>query len=294
MEGQGIRFADTGGDNPRASGGGWFLDSQHLRTESDGAVFHERLRGTRLLVVILVPLLLVATVAAVRATGLPMRLASPLTAGVEGLAPAELQANAADELTRALAKDGGGLVFEIVQWQTIQAKVGGPLIDIPDPADRSKSLGTTDSYELGTLVERGFATPDGYWMEILAGPTAGKSAEYDAATAETRRSALVRDGQAWRNDGTGWYETPQPPGIGLDPATVALLPTLLREASGAKEAQAIAQATARSRSMTSSPVPPPPTTGETSRPRRSRACPRAAALALAYGPPPTRTMPSAG
>jgi len=77
-------------------------------------------------------------------------------------------------------------------------------------------------------------------MEILAGPAAGKSAEYDAATAETRRSALVRDDQAWRNDGTGWYETAQPPGIGLDPATVALLPTLLREASGAKEAQAIA------------------------------------------------------
>jgi hypothetical protein len=49
-------------------------------------------------------------------------------------------------------------------------------------------------------------------------------------------AALVRDGTTYRDDGEGWYPTDRPPGIGLDPATAALLPTMLRGLTGVADA----------------------------------------------------------
>ena len=51
-------------------------------------------------------------------------------------------------------------------------------------------------------------------------------------------AALVVEGVTYRNDGSGWYETSQPPGIGLDPASARLLPGMLRNVEGAADAPA--------------------------------------------------------
>jgi hypothetical protein len=49
-------------------------------------------------------------------------------------------------------------------------------------------------------------------------------------------SALVRDGVTYRNEGAGWYTTDSPPGVGLDPITVRLLPDLVRNATAPADA----------------------------------------------------------
>ena len=72
-------------------------------------------------------------------------------------------------------------------------------------------------------------------MEMRTGP-ASTDAAADLAGGELLFRALVRDGTTYRDDGLGWYPTEDPPGIGLDPTTAGLLPTLLRHAGGAKEA----------------------------------------------------------
>lgn len=194
-----------------------------------------RLPGPHRLFVLALPIVLLATLLLAR----PLALARPtplgLTAGAENATPAQLTAVAADALDDALTR-GAGITFEIVQRQVLVAPEGGPLLEIPDPADRAKVLEVTDRYALHVLVERGVATPAGFWAEILAGPPPDDLAAYDPDTAEVRRAALVRDGRAWRDDGTGWYATDALPGIGLDPTTLARLAATVRGAAEAKDA----------------------------------------------------------
>jgi hypothetical protein len=168
----------------------------------------------------------------------PRTVTVPVTAVTGGAptgAPAELTSAAADLLEAATAKGGSGYRFEIVQRSTITARPGGPLIEVPDPIDRTKSLGTTDAYYLIGLVETGFVTPAGFYAELRAGP-ATPDATVDLEAGELAFRALVRDGTTFRDDGLGWYPTDRPPGIGLDPVTAALLPTLLRDVTDAADA----------------------------------------------------------
>jgi hypothetical protein len=168
----------------------------------------------------------------------PARATVPVGAaggGAPGGTPAELKAAAADLLAATTAKGGTGYRFEIVQRSTLTARQGGPRIEIPDPADRTKSLGSVDAYYLNGLVETGYVTPAGFYMEMRAGP-ASTDAAVDLASGELLFRALVRDGTTYRDDGLGWYATEDPPGIGLDPTTAGLLPALLRHAGGAEEA----------------------------------------------------------
>jgi hypothetical protein len=154
---------------------------------------------------------------------------APLTAGAAPPAsPALAMTGAATILEQKTALGGAGFTFEIVQRSTMHAKPGGPLIDIPDPNDRHKSLGLTDTYELGSLIERGSTTPAGFTMEMRTGPAAGKDPDWSAAY---QFGVIATGGKVFRNDGDGWYKTNSPPGIGLDPATAALLPSLLRNAT---------------------------------------------------------------
>jgi len=204
----------------------------------DAAAFQVHLERGRLWLAILIPIVLLASVVLVRGGALGGRsLGSPFDAGAAAanLSPAELTAAAADKLEAATAKGGTGYTFEIVQTSTIVARPGGPLVDLPDPADRHKSLGLAESYALSIYLERGGVTPDGFWSEIRRGPDA-PDAKPDVTTGDPELAALVRDGRTYRNDGDGWYETPDPPGIGLDPATAALLPTMLRNAAEPKDA----------------------------------------------------------
>lgn len=142
--------------------------------------------------------------------------------------PSLAMTGAAAILDQKTAKGGPGYTFEIVQRSTINARAGGPQIEIPDPIDRHKSLGFADTYEVGSLIERGAVTPDGFTMEMRTGPAPGKPADW---TAPYQFGVISTAGKTFRDDGSGWYETDDPPGVGLDPRTAALLPRLLRNAT---------------------------------------------------------------
>lgn len=203
------------------------MDRDRTRPEPGAATaFHERLQPGRVLVVALIPILLLASVAFVRASGITSRPRLVLAGAVANLTPAELAATAADALDLATAAGGPGYTFEIVQHGTVVAKADGPPIEVQDPADPAKSV-TVDSHVVGTYLERGTVTPVGFHAEIRRGPE-DPAAAPDWQKESMELAALVSGGKTFRNDGQGWYETTRPPGIGLDPTTAALLPTMLR------------------------------------------------------------------
>jgi len=209
------------------------MEQGMARPRASEAIFSDRIDGPRTLAIVLIPILLLAAVAIGRGWIAPVRQAIDLAAGAGLGTPAELAGAAADRITEALAPGGSGVEFEIVQTSTITARQGGPLVEVPHPTDRGKSLGQTDAYLLGTLIQRGFATPDGFWMELLHGPKPGAEADFDLAEAPVSRQALVRGGSMFRNDGQGWHATDVLPGIGLDPVTTGKLAALLTESTGA-------------------------------------------------------------
>jgi hypothetical protein len=189
------------------------------------------------------PLLFVAGLVFLRSGGISAveRVTGPVVDVPAGAsAPTRLGA-AADAIETALGKGGGGITFEIVQTQTVKARPGGPLLEITDPADPNKVLGSTDTQFVGTLIERGFATPEGFWSELIHGPEPGAEAAFELAKSEPARAALVRDGKRFRNDGAGWHEATVLLGIGLDPETLARLPALLRDTADAAEVALVAE-----------------------------------------------------
>jgi hypothetical protein len=189
--------------------------------------------GPRLLAVLL-PALVIAIVALARGGLLPDR---PLGLGVaaQHADPAQLTAFSADVLEQATTSGGTGYRFEVLQTSTLVARPGGPRIAVPDPTGRG-TAGMADRYFLHSLIEQGVVRPDGFWSQMRAGPLDGGTPDWTGS--EIMFEALVRDGRGWRNDGEGWYQADGLPGIGLDPATAALLPTLLRAAAGATDVPA--------------------------------------------------------
>lgn len=172
---------------------------------------------------------LVATVALIAIIGAAITASrAPMVPGAAPQAPDQLLDMAATALETATAPDGRGIQFEIVQRSAIHARPDGkPLVD----ADG----GRLDVHTLGTYLERGFVSDEGFWSEIRKG-TDDPEATPDFKSGVIEMSALVRDGKTWRNDGAGWYATDQPPGIGLDPRTATLLPSLLRNATDVTDA----------------------------------------------------------
>lgn len=199
---------------------------------SDEAVFHRIIGRGQAWFAVAIPMVLIGGVMLARASGL-IAPDHALAAAAQSAEPAAMLATAADQLEAVTAKGGSGYTFEIVQRSTMHAQAGGPQIEIPDPADPHKSLGFADTYELGALIERGAVTPAGFSMEMRTGPAPGKPADW---TAPYQFGAIVNAGKTYRDDGAGWYPTSSPPGIGLDPATAALLPSLLRNATGVADA----------------------------------------------------------
>jgi len=163
-------------------------------------------------------------------------LAAPALPGT----PADQLAVAATKVEDVTTKGGSGFTFTVVSRSVLYARDGGPLIEVPDPTDPARSLGTASEYDLGASIATGIATPDGYFLQMYAGPATRADAP-DFGKAAPTLAALVKNRTTWRNDGDGWYPTDAPPGIGLDSATIALLPALLREATGpvAKDARIV-------------------------------------------------------
>jgi hypothetical protein len=175
-----------------------------------------------------------AVILVILGTALAVRAVAPAVGGVdpEGLTADQLKNGAAAQLELVTTTGGPGYAFGIVQTSTMKAKSGGPRIDIPDPNNGRIIIGQADEYLAYVLLERGVVRPNGFWSEIRSWPIADPGPPiYEKA--ELRRSALVRDGVAWRNDRAGWYRSDIVPGIGLDPATAALLPKLLRDSTDA-------------------------------------------------------------
>jgi hypothetical protein len=104
---------------------------------------------------VLLPILLVGLVALARAGGLHAPPGPPtavtLAGGAQAVTTAQLTEAAAEVLTSALT-DGAGIEFEIVQTSTISARLDGPPVEIPDPTDRSATLGSAPRYVMGTLM----------------------------------------------------------------------------------------------------------------------------------------------
>jgi len=210
-----------------------------VRRASDEAAFSARLTDPRAWLTALIPILLIGGLVLARAGSVPSRpTAVSLTGAAPNLAPDQLKAAAADTLEAATAKGGSGYAFEIVQRSTVTARPGGPAVPVFDPADpRGKPIGETDRSYLIGLVETGFVTPAGFSMEMRAGPPSPE-AKVDLTGGQLIFRALVKDGATYRDDGRGWYPTDDPPGIGLDPRTAALLPRLLRDAAHSRETDA--------------------------------------------------------
>ena len=205
---------------------------ERTRPTSSGASFTARLASPRTLAIIAVPLLALGLVSVARAALAP----APPAGIAAALPPAELTEIAADTLTQATAKGGTGYTFEIVQHATIAARAGGTPVEIGDPTDPARTV-LVPSVAGGTYLERGFASPAGFYAEIRRGPD-DPLAEPAWDKVPMELAALVRDGLTWRNDGAGWYVTDRPPGLGLDPTSAALLPTLLRTLAQVGDASA--------------------------------------------------------
>lgn len=215
-----------------ASGVRWVGDRRRGERRTSG------MDGTRvagLVAVLLGALLLVAWGPLRLMTSRPIGAHSVMPGGVQNATATELTSFAAYELEAALTS-GDGITFEVVQTSTIAARLDGPKVEVPDPKDRTTSLGEADTYAVGTLIERGIASPDGFWSELLHGPKPGAEASFDLAKSESSRAALVRDGAFYRDDGAGWHRTDVLPGIGLDPDTVGLLPAMLAGLTDLREA----------------------------------------------------------
>jgi hypothetical protein len=148
----------------------------------------------------------------------------PAVAG--GLGDVEaLRVGAAEDLEAALRQGGSGVTFEVTQRNTLYAKSDGPRIAVTAPDDQTKVVAFVDELYVNTIFSRGGITADVFWMEMRG--VQDQSADFDKAPFFAR--VLERDGTIWRDDGVGWYVTDESPGVGMDPATARLLPTLLRE-----------------------------------------------------------------
>src|SRR5690606_35419604 len=150
------------------------------------------------------PVVLLATVAMVRAATVGPTTLLGLTVGAEEATPEQLTATASNVLEAASAKAGAGYAFEIVQTSTMVQRPNGPPIAI-EPAAGSGEPALVVEHLLATYLESGFVTPDGYFAEIRRGPD-DPATKPDFTSGPIELAALVRDGRMWRNDGTGWYE----------------------------------------------------------------------------------------
>lgn len=154
----------------------------------------------------------------------------PAAAGAQGDVDS-LRAGAAESLEAALRPGGSGITFEVVQRNTLYAKSEGPRIAVTAPEDQTKVVSVVDELYVNSVFSRGGITADAFWMEMRGAQD--PAAEFDKGAFFFTR-VLDRDGVLWRDDGAGWYVTDESPGVGMDPVTARLLPTLLRDLAEAK------------------------------------------------------------
>jgi hypothetical protein len=133
---------------------------------------------------------------------------------------------AAKALEAATASGGQGYRFDVAQRQVEYPKPGASGLPIVDQANPKAILKRVDHLYVNTVLARGAVAPGSFWMEMRFGPDETTTPNYDVAP--TMFGVIARNGGLWRNDGLGWFSTTVSPGVGMDPATAALLPSMLR------------------------------------------------------------------
>src|SRR5690348_5911493 len=102
------------------------MSIQRDRWERDSARFHGRVQAGRFAVSAMVFIVLLGSIALIRASGVTVRPISWLHSGaVASLSPQELAAAAADSLDGAMSAAGTGLTFEVIQRSSVNAREGG-------------------------------------------------------------------------------------------------------------------------------------------------------------------------
>jgi hypothetical protein len=139
--------------------------------------------------------------------------------------PSQLE-TAAQALESATASGGPGYRFDVVQRQVEYPKAGGSDLPIVDAASPQIIQKRVDHLYVNSVLARGRVGPGVVWMEMRFGPDETTTPDY--VVAPTMFGVIAKDGGLWRNDGLGWYATTVSPGVGMDPTTASLLPTLLR------------------------------------------------------------------
>lgn len=145
--------------------------------------------------------------------------------GAPAGSPAELTAAAADRLEQATAVGGTGYRFSVVQTAVLHQREGGEPIPVVDPSDPRTVTGTAAEAFVTSMISAGAVSPDGFWMEMRRGPTPGKAPDFAASPVVF--TVIEGPDRLARNDGQGFYATPQSPGMGFDPVTAKAFPRLL-------------------------------------------------------------------
>jgi len=146
--------------------------------------------------------------------------------------PAQLLA-AADTLAATTAAGGQGYRFDVIQRQVQYPRPGGELIPVVDPANPNAILRRVDHVYVNSVLARGSVALGAFWMEMRFGPDEMTAPDFDVAPSMFQ--VISNAGRLWRNDGAGWFAARVSPGVGMDPATAALLPQLLRSITGATD-----------------------------------------------------------
>lgn len=219
-----------------------------VRPVADAGRSSRRHRGTPIVMSVLPGLALAVGLLATTAARGAALTPHALTFGAGASSIGSTQQSAAAVIAHALAPGGSGITFRIVQTSTVNQKPGGPQVPILDAHDPTRVASYAQSVFSISLLESGFATPDGFYAELRDGPMPGESPDWQS---QPHFRALARDGKVYRDDGKGWYVTTNPPGIALDPNSIHRLAGLVGNASGAADA-GVDPADASLREMTAS------------------------------------------
>jgi len=146
--------------------------------------------------------------------------------------PTQIEAAAA-ALEAATAAGGPGYRFDVVQRQVEYPLPGASDIPVVDAASPGVVARRVDHLYVNTVLARGQVAPTHFAMEMRFGPDETTTPDYDASPTMFR--VVTRNGLIWRNDGFGWFQTAVSPGVGMDPTTAALLPSLLRSVTTATD-----------------------------------------------------------
>lgn len=129
--------------------------------------------------------------------------------------------SAAEKLRSRLEASGEGVSFLVLQRQVLHQTSAAP--ELRTDADPSPEAGAGPMNV--AYMTRGFARDGVLSMEIRAVDPSLDAPSFEDGLLLFR--VLTKDDQVWRDEGEGFYTVDDPPGLGMDPASISRLPALL-------------------------------------------------------------------